>query len=480
MADKGKTQLQLKEELLWGMSAFGYAGWLGVYLQSLPQYVDDAQRDFGFDIYERMLKDPAVFSSMQTIKIGILSQGARFIAPADALPSFRDDPEAQARYERAEEIRSFIESICMNLQQPLEDILGEMLDALSFGYSVAEKTYEARGSKLVLKSLKPKPRRNFAFAVDRYTNLAGLVGTTDKSSGLMPSLLSNVDEESVIPRDKFMILTHAGKGCDPRGSSILRIAYNAWYLKQQVWPFYLKYLAQFGSPSLVGKTPEDAADIEVVDAQGNVVKNDDGTPQVLTAEQAMLQQLLAFSNGTAIVLPHGSEFDTVESQGDGSAFTNAIDVLDRQIARAILIAIRATMEAQHGSKADSETSQDILADYTKMIQRSLEVAFYRDVIYPTVVMNFGQEAADDVCPYMSLSNVAREDIVETGNMIANLARANVVHPSQYPGIDAMLNLPERDFESQMEEMAADKDQAAMLQGLLAGAGDNAVNQSDGE
>jgi phage gp29-like protein len=229
----------------------------------------------------------------------------------------------------------------------------------------------------------------------------------------------------------------------------------------------------------VGKCPPDAVDSELIDSSGNEILNANGDPTVLTPEEAMLRRLLAFKNASAIAIPNGAEVDVIEASGGGEAFTNAIDLHDRQMVMGVLIAIRSTMEAEHGSKADSSTAQDILTSYTQMIQRSLEVAFYRDVIYPTVVMNFGEEAADTLCPYLSLSDVAREDVVAVGNMIANLARANMIHSSQYPGIDAKLNLPERDFEAQMEEQAEERDQAQMLKGMLTEPGTPGAGKSGG-
>ncbi len=76
-------------------------------------------------------------------------------------------------------------------------------------------------------------------------------------------------------------------------------------------------------------------------------------------------------------------------------------------------------------------------------------------IVPLVRYNWGDDAAAELCPYITLSDVAPEDVVAVGNMIANLARQpGLIHPSQYPGIDQKLGLPERDFASQMAEMNA--------------------------
>jgi len=449
-----------KEFLLGALASNTFLAFMGDYLSSLPRYIDDAERDFGLDIYERMLRDPVLGSSIRSLKVAVLSKGPRFLARVKAPSKWSKDPEKLTKYEKAEEIRLFIERMCDRLQEPLENILFEMLDCLVYGHAVAEETYEVRGGQLILKTLRVKPRENYSFVVDRYMNLEGLVGTSIYQPAMQLGSLSNVSKEDVIPREKFFILTWDGHSGDPRGSSLLRGAYNAWYLKQQTWPQYLKFLVQFGTPSIAAFLPEESGDVEVIDSEGNVKTDSEGNPVVLSAEEAMLEKLIAFANGTAIVLPHGSEIELIQSQGDGGAYVKAFDLYDRQMTRAILIAARATMEAEHGSKADSSTAQDILADFTQYIQRQVEAAFMRDVIMPVVRYNFGDDAADGVlCPYMALSEVAREDVIGYGNMIANLARSEMIHTSQLPGIDAALNLPERDFDAQVAEMEAERELA---------------------
>ncbi|MEN6583041.1 MAG: hypothetical protein ABFD54_11375 [Armatimonadota bacterium] len=455
-----------RELVLGAMANYSFQTFLGQYLRSLPQYVDDVERDFGHDIYERMLHDAAVGSSVGQITISVLSGGVRFLSRVQAPPVYRDDPEAQAKYTRAEDVRLTIENTCNHLQQPLEDILEDMLEALPYGHAVAEQIYETRNNKLVLTKLRVKPRNAYAFVVDQFMDIKGLIASKSTNAG-MPSLVTS----DVIPREKFFVFTFASSKGDPRGHSILRRAYNPWYLKQQVWPQYLKYLAQFGTPSLIGILPPDAADAELVDANGNVVVDSEtGVPVTLGAADTMLSKLIQISNGTAGVFENGSTVNPIEVAGDGSAYTKGIDLFDRQITRAIMLAVRAAMESEHSSKADSETAQDTVGDYVQYIRRKLEVAFYRDVIVPFVRYNYGDEVADsDLCPYLSLSDVAKEDVVEVGNMIANIARSrpDMIHTSQLPGIDAKLGLPERDFETQMDEEAEKRDQAQMLNGLLA-------------
>jgi len=464
MAVATSRQVQLNTELLLGMLATSsWYTFLNAYARSLPRYIDDAERDFGIDIYERMMRDPALASSVNDLRIAALSQGPRFLCRVPTPSPVKSDPEGEARFQQAEEIRGFVEDTMDNLQQPLEDILEEMLDFLTFGHKVAEQVYELRGGRMVLARLKVKPRTAYNFVVDKFMNLEGLIAASPSSSSTLNSALSTaavVNPGDILPREKFFILTYQAKGGDPRGGSILRPAYNPWYLKMQVWPMYLKFLSQFGTPSVWATLPENTGNVQLINTDGTPQADAEGNLLEMTAAEAMLQKLIAFANGTALVLEHDSALNIIEPKGNGEAFLSAIDLFDRQMTKAVLIAIRATMESQHGSRADSETAQGTVAEITQGIRRKVEIGFYRDVITPLIRYNFGDEAADgDLCPYMSLSEVARENITETGNMIANLARSEMIHTSQLPGIDSMLGLPERDFEAQRLELADDRQQA---------------------
>jgi hypothetical protein len=306
-------------------------------------------------------------------------------------------------------------------------------------------------------------------------NCYGFVARKMCNIGILPLIFAPVDVKEVIPREKCLILTHMPPEGDPRGTSLIRAAYNSWYLKQQIWPQYLKFLAQFGTPSIAAYLPPDAGEVEVRDIQGNSRLDGNGNPIYITPEEAMLQKIIGFANGTAIVLPNESRLDFLESKGDGSAYVNAIDLLDRQMVRAILLSTRATMEAEHGSKADSGTSQDLLGSVISSVRRRIEVAVYRDCIIPLVRYNFGDEIAESMCPYMSLTKVASQDVSDIGNMIANLARGGLIQDDQVNGIYQMIGLPETDMEALLERKAEERqnaaDQASMLGGLLPVQGD---------
>ena len=433
----------------------GGVSWLSQYLATLPPFIDDVTRDFGDDLYERMLHDPPVASSINTIKNGILANGVS-LPPVNLPTEPSEDGELGAEaphpdQPRADEIAAFCRRLLDNLETPLHDVLWNLLDCLAYGHKVAEKVYtDGAGEdsgRLVLRALKVKPRRSTAFVVDAFSNVAGLLA-------LIPGVSFSVLTQTLfaggsmlnnfLPRDKFVVLTCRETDSDPRGVSLLRPAYYAWYAKTQVWPAYLKFLTLYAIGILVGTTAEQAfgdtpaflADgvTPLVDAQNN--------PVYFSPQQAMLQNLLALEGGTAIALPYGAALDTLKPSGDGGVFRDANDLFNREIEKAITGQTLATSEAQHDTRAASQTHQDVLGGVMGYGRSIVETMLYRDVLLPSVLLNFGPAAAPLV-PHPVLSDVEQQDTVALWGAVAGLNTSGYLDPTQKIALDAQVGLPAR-------------------------------------
>lgn len=426
------NRTRLDREVLAGRLAQRFVTLADNELLSLPQSVDDAERDFGCDIYDKMRRDPALASALNALIAQALADGYGILPTLGAPGKYDDDDTLRQKYELAESIRVDIETQLRNLQSSFDDVIEDILTYLIYGHAAAEVTYRYDpDGKARIQSVRVKDRESYRLVVDKFYNVAGLVPAEIATIG-------RVNPEDVIPREKFLLVSHQPSASDPRGQSLFRPAYNAWWLKQQIWPDYFKYLSQFGTPGILGQLPEGGS----ISQQGD-------------AAQAMLEKLVEWSNGTVAVLDGGSKVQLIEpSAGGGDVFLNAINLFDNQMMQAVLIAIRSVTEAQHGSRADSETAQDVVGSFVALIRRKVESAVNRDVIRPLVVHNYGEDIAKECSPVFSLSSIAREDTAEVGNMIANLARTpGLIHSSQYQEIDRLLGLPERDFATQLTEIA---------------------------
>lgn len=352
------------------------------WIQSLPQWVDDITRDYGGGTYEKMLTDPVVDSCFSILKGAVLADGIQLVGSIEA-PNEDEkggvDPAEQADYNESERLRILIQRWIDGADTKILDIADEMLDGL-YGAKVAEiilKHGEGEDAgKLPLRAVKPRPRQNLAFVVDGFMNTLGVVVHTPGSAGLggplLPTTIDLDKSENFVPISQLLVFRWRPKNGDPRGSSILRSAYNAWFTKTRVYPDYYKYLRQFASPSIVGKTPTTGSGfVPLTDAQGVPIMDGDKF-RVTDGAAALLSTLLKFVNSAAMVVPGGTEVEIMFSDGDGEAFLKANDFFDRQISMGILNTTRLNQEAEHGSKADSGVAENVTGTRIQRIRKALQ------------------------------------------------------------------------------------------------------------
>ena len=256
--------------------------WYANALSSLPHPIDDVTLEFGDDLYARMLHDAQLSSLVNVFKTGVLEDGVTFSAAVA-----EGDPDHAAATELAE----WCAWVFGTLDTAVDEALWDMMDAVPFGNRVAELVYRhAPGpdgtEQLLLKKIATKPRRMTAFVVDAFNNLVGLLGAIPGEAFYVQAgqLVDPATMPNFIDREKFAVLTFRAQNNDPRGRSICREAYDPWYVKQQIKVEYLKYIAQFSVPFLIGYTGPDADDEPVYDpATGLEVPGD--SPETIMAQR---------------------------------------------------------------------------------------------------------------------------------------------------------------------------------------------------
>jgi hypothetical protein len=441
------TRASLRQEYVAG--GVGGAGqWFTNLARTLPFAVDDVTADFGDDLYERMLLDPQLAALVTILKSAILEEGLD-LAPAV------DDAD-QDGYAQAVAICEAATAMLSNLAQPLDEALWDLLDCVALGNRVAELVYDydrtyAGTTQLALIAVHPKPRRVLSFVVDAYYHILGFLALIPgQGSPVLQSLvLDPAHQPNLLPREKFAVLSFRTRNSDPRGTSILRPAYNVWQLKQQALMEHLKYLAQFASPSLIGFTPPDAELLTQTDALGNPQYDASGTLlPAQTPEQAMQAALAQFKNGTAAAFRGDAKVQLIQSQGEGHAFLAAFDYYDKQMTKAVLAQTLATEEGQHQARAAAQTHQDILDTIIRQAKRAVERTLVRDILRPWVRYNYG-DAALPLLPRATLGTTEQQDIAVMRTSVAALVQAGYdISPSQYPDLDQQLDLPARSADDQ--------------------------------
>jgi hypothetical protein len=461
-APLGASPYQLRREYVSG----GSPGWFygGKYATALPAPLDDVESDFGDDIYDKMMLDTQISACVTILKAGILEGGVE-------LTSAISDADDE-KFDLAKRITDEAVAMIDNLRTPIDDVLWDMLACIQKGSKVAELVFELQPGKLEnrpmlhIVSIKPKPRRSTAFVVDAYDNVFGmLVRLPGQSSPFLG--LNAFDPQNppmnFLPREKFAIATFRTTDGDPRGTSLLRPAYDPWWRKRQIYQEHLRYLAQFAGPSIIGFTPPDAQTLPVTDDLGNLVPG--AVP--ITPEEAMLVALQQLRNGTAAAFPGGSLVQPIEMHGEGIAFLKAIAECNVSITKSLLTQELATEEGEHQARAAAQVHQDVLGTLVRQGKRGLLRMFVKDILKPWVIYNWGSKAVDLV-PVPSLGETEQQDMAP---LIAALASAGyLVGASQLPELDVMLGLPKRDAEAD-EQLALAHHQAAAAEASATAAAD---------
>jgi hypothetical protein len=434
------------------------------YYNALPQYIDDITADFQLAIYDNMLKDSQVTSAFESLRMGVLSSGINFPG--------RVQDEKDPNFAISEEVRAFVERNLMErLPQPLRQICYDLLEGMAFGHKVAEMTFEnvidptdEDNGKTCLKTLKVKPQQVTAFIVDAFYNVVALAGRIPGQVGsmLMPqgfipvSSTGSTPTVSLISRSKFCIFTYRSQDADPRGTSILRPAYDPWWRKQQFRKDHLAYMSAFASPSIVGFTPEDSVSYPVSDSFANPTPDGTGTQQYLTPEQLYATAIAGLKNNSYMVVPGGSKIEVLQPQGNGEAFDKAFDRCDGEITKGIQYQTLSTNEGQHQSRAASQTHENVKDMVINFAKEALADCINRDVIYTLVRYNYTEDIARKFAPKISFSEGVASDFATDATAIAALQTAQYLHISQYQGIDTKLNLPPRDLDAQLKDMEEQK------------------------
>lgn len=398
--------------------------------QALGASFDELTRRYGAKVYESMLNDPVVYASFDLLKLGVISTGLS-IQPAVS-PKPGEDLASNPDAVLAAELAEFCVRAVSGLDRPIDEIAYELLDALAYGNKLAELTCELASmgvdrGKLLPKRLKPKPRES----VDYVVSSDGEVVAIQAKSAVNGA-------EILLPVEKFVRFTWGSTNGDPRGSSVLRCIADAWNLKVQTWPELYAVLQRFGSPSLIGTTAEGE--------EARLPEDDDGLPiegeSPISPQAYLAQQMLKFRNGTALAVPFGTKIEALDPKTDGSAFRAAIEMLDRQIVLGVLHNTRTMLESQHGSKADSETGENVTGVVTRFIQKCLSAALRKQLFERLVEWNFGPEAKP-LTPLISFGETERQDFAADAGAVGRLTQAGYLAESQLPGLDARLGIPVR-------------------------------------
>lgn len=376
--------------------AYGYTSLIGS-LTPVALQNDLPPGGYGFTTYRRMQNDPQVKACLSTKKFAVLSRGWEVhpasVSPADAA------------------VAEFIRWTLANMKGSVLDSLYAVMDALALGVSITEINYKLLDSgpyagMIGLASLKSKNPEIFFFEVDSFLNTYAL----------------RIAGGALLPPEKFLIYSYQPQYENPLGTSDLRAAYRAWFIKEQILGWWAKFLEKFGMPTVVGTFDPKAG--YGVDQQ-----------------RQFLSTVQQVHNESALVHPSDMEIKLLEAQRalDGG-FDEAISYMDRSIAKSIL---GETLTADSAAKGSTyglgQVHMDVLSFYLQKLQRDLEeTVMTEQLIARLVALNYGPECP---CPTFRLGKIDDGKLQTAANLISQLVSGAVIQPDEgwireYLGIPA--------------------------------------------
>lgn len=363
---------------------------------SLTALPDDCGLPGGSSTYKRMLRDPQVKACLSTKKFAALSQHWEIHAASESPEDIQ--------------IAGFVRSVLANMRSSVLDTLYDVLDALAFGVSIVEINYALietgpNAGKVGLASLRSKDPSGFVFETDAFATVTALRGVNG----------------DIYPPDKFLRYAWLPQYESPLGQSDLQAAYKPWFVKQQLLKWWAKYLEKFGLPTVMGTYDPNKGY---------------GPDQ----QRELLAIVAQVHNESAVVLPSDMHLGLLETaRAQSASFAEAIEYLDRAIAKSILGQTLTTDSTSIGSShALGSVHMDVLSFYVAKLKRDLEeTVIGAQLLAPLVAYNFGPQAA---CPRFILGTPDAGQQEAGGRLIADLVAGSVIAPTE-PWIRGYLGLP---------------------------------------
>lgn len=449
----GARPIDKRAETITAGSSTGLMG-VTAYVQALARRTGQVVRRYGDRVYDLISLDPVAGGSVDLLVYATLANDPQVVPRHKPRPGrATDDPERAAKEELSREVADYVSWTLEHLETPIQEADAQLTrEALEYGCSIAELVWDVPESgpyagTLVLKRIKPKPRRSWSFAVDAFWNVVGILASN--------VTLTALGGWQLLPREKFVVRTWGPRGSDPRGTSIYDRAAEAWNFRAQLLTPYFKFCMRHASPRPFAKLSQESITFLGTADDGSYDPN-----QNVLAANKMLTVLLNWINGQAAVVGEKDDIIIPDPKTDGQAFNLAMDYGRREIVLAILLQARATMEAQHSSKADGESSQDLMGNLIRFLRKWDSHSIEWDVLYKIVEYRYGKDVADEHTPCFDLGEVEHQDVVEFVKALAKIGVKAL--PSQLPELFAMAGLPVPDMDEidQQEAKADAANQAA--------------------
>lgn len=335
----------------------------------------------GLQIFDSIKRDEQVKAALKFKKDAVLGAGWEVVSPGDQAEDW--------------EVTRFINDALEFIPGGWNAVLTDIMTALDYGYSVAEKMYEEMElgewkGKLVLSRIQSLKPHHIDFASDQY---GVLIGIQQQLTGPISELL---------PAAKFVIWSYGKEFGNYYGTSDLEAAYRPWWVKDNTYKWLATTLERYGMAPLFAFYDPNVYPGPMVEELKKVVKS--------------------IQNATLGVIPRGAP-ENLEmwsqdlNKGSTEMFFKALDRFDQHIARAVLVPSMIGMssdDGKTGSLARSGTHADSFIMVVTQVQQALSSAVMNAQVIPQLCdLNFPKLQSYPVFRFVPFTDEKRLEIMAT-------------------------------------------------------------------
>jgi len=335
-------------------------------------------------------KDGQISSALETRKDGVLRRERKLVAAAATAADER----------RADFARDALAAV-----PHFENILYELLDAVGYGFTVAEILWEQEGSTVFIRDIKPRPQELFTFGP------SGRPQTGPLQFSHQPRVTSH--QLRPLPAHKFLVTSFRPRHGNRRGRPLLRRVFWASWFKRQDLKFWLKFIEK-GTGSVVVRYPQGSSDQD---------------------KQRALEAAEAINAETAVAIPENfqivSELLQAARAGSTDVFLALADNLcNNEIARVILgqTLTQRGGEDGRGSRALGEVHQEVRFEKVGADARDLMAVINDQLLRWLFLFNFGPDVP---IPRWSIALDPPDDLRQRIEIDERLARLGAPLPLTY-------------------------------------------------
>ena len=335
-----------------------------------PYNPDDLYQKTGdYSIYEDMLTDDQVSVCQQLKKDLVIGAGWDLEAGEDGQEDIIEDIKI---------------ALSEDSEIPFDDCLQEILSAMDYGFSLTEKVFKHRDDNtLTLRVLKTRHPATFLIHTDKQGNISRYQQFSAHGKDL------TVEPKSLIH------YVNNRKFQNPYGTSDLRPAFNAWFVKRQISKFWAIFLEKAASPTPVAKYDKNAPRESVAEIHNAIKK---------------------LQTKTAITIPKDIEIEFLEAKNTGDAYEKALNFFNMCIGRALFVPDLLGLHGAQTSGGSLALGKEQMNVFIKHIQRrrkQLEDIVNNDIVWPIVFYNHGYI---DNYPKFKLRPISDDQAIELAKL----------------------------------------------------------------